>query len=485
MAGPASRAIDRLDGWLGAGIEGASRAHHRRRLRRVDQEHQIDPPPGSSTWAAGDPPPRSGCSLEVLIDGAEALPRIAEALAGARSSVHIAGWHVDPHFGLTRDGDATRLRDLLGELAERIDVRVLLWAGAPLPVFPPSRKAVRGVRDELVRGTRVRCALDANERPMHCHHEKLVIVDGEVAFVGGIDLTTLQGDRFDTSDHPVSARLGWHDVATRVRGPAAGDVAAHFADRWRAVEGEDLERPTPAPAGDAEVQIVRTVPDRVYDFLPRGDFRILEAYTRALRSAQSLVYLENQFLWSPQVVAILADKLRRPPNPDFRVVVLLPAEPANGADATLGQVSLLEGADDGAGRFLAATVAARSGGLTGSLYVHAKVGIVDDAWLTVGSANLNEHSFFNDSEVNVVTCDAGVARETRLRLWAEHLERGVEDVAGDPARVVDDLWRPIAAEQLERRERRQPATHRLGMLSGASRRSLKLLGPLQSLVVDG
>jgi phosphatidylserine/phosphatidylglycerophosphate/cardiolipin synthase-like enzyme len=234
-----------------------------------------------------------------------------------------------------------------------------------------------------------------------------------------------------------------------------------------------------------ELQVVRTVPDKVYDFLPQGDFRILEAYTRALRSARKLVYLENQFLWSPEVVEILANKLREPPGDDFRVVVMLPAKPNNGADTTRGQLGVLASADDGAGRFLATTLSARSGGISGPLYVHAKIGIVDDAWLTVGSANLNEHSFFNDSEMNVVTCDPGLARETRLRLWAEHLERSVEEVSGDPARVIDELWRPIAREQLERRRRGESVTHRLQELPGVSRRSMALLGPLHGLFVDG
>ena len=94
----------------------------------------------------------------------------------------------------------------------------------------------------------------------------------------------------------------------------------------------------------------------------------------------------------------------------------------------------------------------------GALYVHAKIGIVDDVWLTVGSANLNEHSFFTDTEMNVVTCDSRVARETRLRIWAEHLERSVEEVSGEPARLVDGMWRPIAGEQLERRRRGKPQT---------------------------
>jgi phosphatidylserine/phosphatidylglycerophosphate/cardiolipin synthase-like enzyme len=399
--------------------------------------------------------------------------------------VHIAGWHLTPDFGLTRDNQASRLRDLLGDLAERVEVRVLLWRGAPLPVFTPARDAVRSVREELVRGTRVQCALDSHERPMHCHHEKLVIVDGEVAFVGGIDLTSLGGDRFDTVDHSIHGRLGWHDASSRVLGPAVADVAAHFAARWREAAGEQVEAtPPPAPAGDKELQVVRTIPDKIYTFLPEGDFSILEAYTRALRSARKFVYLESQFLWSAQVVGILAGKLRDPPSDDFRVVVLLPARPNNGADTTRGQLSFLADADDGAGRFLATTISARSGGLTAPLYVHAKIGIVDDAWLTVGSANLNEHSFFNDTEMNVVTCDATVARETRLRLWAEHLERSVEDVSGEPVRVIDELWRPIAREQLERRQRREPLTHRLLELPGVSRRSMALLGPLDSLLVD-
>jgi phosphatidylserine/phosphatidylglycerophosphate/cardiolipin synthase-like enzyme len=271
-----------------------------------------------------------------------------------------------------------------------------------------------------------------------------------------------------------------------VRGPAVGDIAQHFAARWMEVEGERLdERPPAAKSGDTTVQVVRTVPEKIYDFLPQGDFRILEAYTRALRSARKLVYLESQFLWSSQVVDILVDKLRQPPSDDFRVVILLPARPNDGADTTRGQLGVLVDADQGRGRFLAATIAARTGSLTGPLYVHAKVGIVDDAWLTLGSANLNEHSLFNDTEVNVVTCDPALARETRLRLWSEHLERPIDEVAGDPASVVDELWRPIAAEQLERRNRGEAATHRLLELPGVSRRSMALLGPLQGLLVDG
>jgi phosphatidylserine/phosphatidylglycerophosphate/cardiolipin synthase-like enzyme len=465
--------LDRIDRQLGQATEWAVAAHHRRRLARIGHSRSYNPPDDGSLWPAGDPPPREGCSLEVLIDGAQALPRIAEAIEGARESVHIAGWHVTPGFGLRRDEAARPLRDLLGSVAERADVRVLLWAGAPLPLFTPKRSDVREVREELVRGTRVRCELDPYERPMHCHHEKIVIVDGEVAFVGGIDLTSLAGDRFDGAPHGIRGGIGWHDVSTCVRGPAVADVDEHFTARWSAVAGERAAGcEPPPPAGATTLQIVRTLPEKVYDFLPRGDFRILEAYLRALRSAQSFIYLENQFLWSPEIVEVLAAKLSDPPSDDFRVVVVLPAHPNDGAEDTRGQLGVLVEADDGNDRFLAATLFARTGDVTGPLYVHAKVGIVDDAWLTVGSANLNEHSLFNDSEMNVVTCDAALAGETRLRLWSEHLARPAD---GPVAQVVDELWRPNSFDQ----------TGRLRALKGVSRRSAALRGPLQSLVVDG
>jgi phosphatidylserine/phosphatidylglycerophosphate/cardiolipin synthase-like enzyme len=478
-----------LDDRLGDALERATSRHHLRRLRRHGQVGALAPgSPG--LWATtATAPPRDGNALEVLIDGAQALPAMAEAIRGAQRHVHVCSWHLEATFEPERDGRRSPVRELLGETAERVPVRVLVWAGAPLPVFTPRRSQVQEQRDALVRGTKVRCELEPGSRLMHCHHEKLVIVDDEIAFVGGIDLTTLAGDRYDHNGHPSrDPAIGWHDASTRIRGPLVRDVAAHFALRWESVTGEALPLPDPAPAGDVRAQLVRTIPERGYDALPRGEFSVLEAYTRALRSARSLVYLENQFLWSPEIVAILDEKLRNPPTDDFRLVVLLPAKPNNGADDTRGQLGRLAAADDagpGGDRFLAATIQSRTGERSGPLYVHAKIGIVDDEWLAVGSANLNEHSLFNDTEVDVITCDPSLARDTRLRLWAEHLERARGEVEGDPAQLVDEAWRPIAAEQLERRRRGEPLTHHLLQLPGVSRRAERLRGPLQSLVVDG
>jgi len=268
-----SDVVERVDHKVGDGLERYVRKHHRRRLERLGHRHALEPPRDAGLWAEGDPRPRKGNALEVLIDGERALPAIAATLRAARSHVHIAGWHVTPDFTLVRGEEELGLRDVLAALAERIDVRVLLWAGPPLPVFRPHRSDVREVRDKLRRGTNIRCELDARERTFHCHHEKLVIVDDEVAFVGGIDLTSLSGDRFDGPAHPADGSLGWHDVATRLEGPAVADVAEHFRQRWHEIAGESLSRPgPPRPVGKVELQVVRTVPEKTYGFAPAGRF---------------------------------------------------------------------------------------------------------------------------------------------------------------------------------------------------------------------
>jgi phosphatidylserine/phosphatidylglycerophosphate/cardiolipin synthase-like enzyme len=461
--------VTRFDAVVGSRIERSICAHHGRRLRRHGQSLAFDPPAGG--WAeSGAFAPRAGSHVEFLVDGAEVLPRMVDDIRSAESHVEIAGWFFTPSFRMGEGGPA--LRELLADAAQRVEVRVLAWAGAPLPLFHPDRGEVREVRDELTQGTRIEMHLDSKERPMHCHHEKLVIVDDRVAYVGGIDLTDFAGNRLDTSAHEPRGDIGWHDACLRLEGPIVADLVSHFRLRWP----KPLPPPQQRPAldGGQDAQLVRTVPEKVYDGLPRGEFTILESYVRALRAAERIVYLESQFLWSPELIEVLEDKLRNPPHPDFRVVVVLPAKPNNGQDDTRGQLGVLvnaarEGGDDT--RFLATTLFQPHGK---SVYVHAKIGIVDDAWMTVGSANLKEHSLFNDTEVNVVVRDPSFIRAARLRLWAEHLEQPAD---GEACRVVDEAWHPIAHASANHRK--------LRLLRGVSRRTQALWGPINGLLVDG
>src|SRR3954447_16564252 len=208
--------LDRFDAAVGDGLERAMIHHHLRRLRRHGQLPALVPA-SEGPWAQTAAPPRPGNSIEVLIDGANALPRMAEAIRAAKRHVHVCSWHLEPDFD-PGPRASTPVRELLGDTAERVPVRVLVWAGAPVPVFQPRRGAVRSARERLMRGTRIQCQLDACTRMLHCHHEKLVIVDDELAFVGGIDLTTLAGDRYDSSDHPHKEQeIGWHDASSLLR----------------------------------------------------------------------------------------------------------------------------------------------------------------------------------------------------------------------------------------------------------------------------
>jgi phosphatidylserine/phosphatidylglycerophosphate/cardiolipin synthase-like enzyme len=157
----------------------------------------------------------------------------------------------------------------------------------------------------------------------------------------------------------------------------------------------------------------------------------------------------------PEIVDALCRKLRDPPHDDFRLIVLLPAKPDNGQDDTRGQLAVLTAADGHAARWLAVTVRSRHGDRTDPLDVDAKVPIVDDDGLSVGSADLNEHSLCNHTET-CVTDDTQLATAARRRLWAEHLECDETELGGEPVAVSDERWRPIAQDQLERSPDRRP-----------------------------
>src|SRR5690242_9956621 len=110
---------------IGEAVSAQICAHHERRLRRLGWSRALEPE--GREWAAGEPAPRPGNAIEILVDGAEALPEIADALRTARSHVHVTGWYFSPDFALKREEEPLVLRNLLSELAEKVDVRILVW----------------------------------------------------------------------------------------------------------------------------------------------------------------------------------------------------------------------------------------------------------------------------------------------------------------------------------------------------------------------
>jgi phosphatidylserine/phosphatidylglycerophosphate/cardiolipin synthase-like enzyme len=115
MSGSRDSLLSRIDSVVGDGVEAAVRAKHRWRLRRLGSSRALAPP-DQGLWAAGNPVPRPGCTMDVLIDGAQAFPAIAEAIENARDFIHLTGWHVAPYFELRRPRS---LRAALGRAHRR------------------------------------------------------------------------------------------------------------------------------------------------------------------------------------------------------------------------------------------------------------------------------------------------------------------------------------------------------------------------------
>lgn len=412
-------------------------------------------------WYPAGTPPRRHNHITPLVDGEQFFAALHTALTGAQDYVYVIGWCLTPHIPLLR-GDRetlaqTLLVDLLAATAQRVPVRVLLWSGTRA-FIPPTRRATAAVRQELVAegNGNLRCALDTSAHFTHCHHQKAIVVDGQLAFVGGMDLTTLEGDRWDRHGHALRAGPTWHDVQLRIEGEAVADVEHNFRQRWHATTGDgDLPHCTPTidPAWHTPAQIVRTIPRRVYPSVPRGEFGIHHAYTHALRQARRLIYLENQYIWSDDVMDALVTAMNQPGAEKLRIVLVLPARADRGKWDNDRHVSTLRAADGGRG-IVSVYSLYTSGPRAGEkpftyrpTYVHAKVAIIDDEWLTVGSANLNDRGLVTDSEINVVVRDGDIARNLRIDLWAEHLSLPREQVAeADPCDLIDHTWVDRAAE---------------------------------------
>lgn len=437
----------------------------RKRRRRPSLENVTLPPPATGAgdmdsdprWYPLDFPPRRHSALKPLVHGDEYFSDLCAELAKARERVTIAGWCLTPLMSLLRHDrkgiTGSVVAEVLRDVSQRAEVYVLLWEGAPA-LFDPTARMVREAREVLLSvAPRVRCELDNAAPFSHDEHQKAVTIDGRVAYVGGIDLTTYAGDRWDTAGHPLRFGPNWHDVQMRIDGEAVGDVEENFTQRWNATTGENLQPLTPvvAPGMDTPVQVVRTIPKGFYDFAPEGIHGIGFAYLHAIAHAKRFIYLENQYLWSPEIVDALIAAMNRKHDGPFRIVTVLPARAYTGKYDNDEHVRKLQDADDGRGMF-AAYCPYSSGpalGPTGyhylPVYVHAKVGIIDDEWLTVGSANLNERGFVTDAEMNVQSISPGEARRLRVALWSDHLHMDPAEIeAADPIALIDTTWKQTA-----------------------------------------
>lgn len=296
------------------------------------------------------------------------------------------------------------------------------------------------------------------------HHHKLAVIDGEVLYIGGLDLNER---RFDTPGHDRPAVQTWSDVQVVLRdGDAAAEAARHLAGFEAEIAGR-----RPAAAGR---RLARTLsaPRRwgFWSISPRTLLSEIEAdHLDAFRAARRMIHIETQFFRSRRVAAALAAEGRA--RPDLTLFLVLPSLPEDvafegnrGLDARYGlalQAECLDMLRDGFGDRAAIltpvqpVLAARVGPdtLAGSpvIHVHNKVLVADADRALIGSANLNGRSMRWDTEVALRIGDAGDVARLRRALMGHWL--GGDDPppeALDPAAAVR-WWRGIAAANAVRR----------------------------------
>ncbi len=383
--------------------------------------------------------------LSMIQDAGPCFSYMADAIEAARRSVFILGWDVDSRTVLRPDkiDDADRLLlPLLRRCLERrpeLEIFVLSWDFSFIYSFerePAPRRQFGAAHPRL------HFALDADHGSGGSHHQKLLVVDDAVGFVGGIDLTH---HRWDEPSHAVMdpRRLDgdgkpygpFHEVEVAVSGPAAAALGELARTRWNTRRRRRTPPVRPGSSAIWPANLTVDVSDLDVGFartLTRPGIpgiREIEATTvAAIASARRSIYVENQYLTSRVAVRALGDRLVSQEGPD--VVVVLPLSESGWMEqSSMGllrqeALSALRAADrHGRLRLLAPVV--RAANDNHPIAVHSKVLVVDDHVAKIGSANLSNRSMGLDSECDVIVeardpAGAAFVASVRDRLLAEH-----------------------------------------------------------------
>ena len=425
--------------------------------------------PGKNCWRI-----EQADRVSLLVDGAEYFHAFRETAKNARRSVLIIGWDIDGRFELERDrppdGLPTRLRDFLNSLVKRtkgLHIHVLDWDYAM--VFATDREWLPLYQMEWTTHRRLHFRLDSRHPVGASHHQKIVVVDDRVAFVGGLDFAL---GRWDSSGHrPDDPRRRdidstipqpYHDVQLMVSGAIAGAIAELARDRWRMATGQNLRVPESAVDNDpwpddiavdlvnSQVGIARTRPK--YD--GQEEVREVERLvTDAIAAARQSIYIENQYFTAHAVGDALARRLGEDDGPE--IVVILPQRTVGWLSQNTMDVlreRLLKRLYEIDRHDRLRVYYPHVPGLgTQCINVHAKVLVVDDELLRAGSANFNNRSMGLDTECDLAIEARGEARvregiaALRNRLLAEHLDVAASTVADTLAqqrsiiRVIESL----------------------------------------------
>lgn len=431
--------------------------------------------PGRNCWRV-----EHADRIAFLVDAKAYFDAVREALIRARRSIIILGWDIDSQMRLVpggaNDGWPEPLGAFLDALVARhsgLDARILSWDFAVLYAF--EREWMPSLKLHWATHPRLHFRLDARHPFGASHHQKVVVIDDAIAFVGGLDLTR---SRWDTTEHAEAAphrvdhdgkAFGpFHDVQIAVDGRAAAALGELARTRWarsfgpQAIPATGVDDPAPPPsvsepehdrwpAGlvpdltDAEVAIARTEPP--FDGRSGVD-EVACLFADAIGSARAHLYVESQYFTSDAIATAMEKRLRGADAPEM--VIVIPERESGWLEQnTMGilraRLHRRLAAADAHGRYrplvpvLPWCDAERRVGI---LNLHSKVLIADDDFLTIGSANLSNRSLGFDTECNLAVAahgDDARARRTRAAIAALRARLLGEHLGVAAARVAETL----------------------------------------------
>lgn len=407
--------------------------------------------PGRNCWRI-----EAASRAAVIVDAADYFAAARTAMLNAERRIMLIGWDFDARIKLAPDEPMTLGQFVLSLVKRRpeLEIYLLRWdVGAMKTVF---RGTTIFTLARWMLHKRIHTKLDSHHPTGASHHQKIVVIDDCFAFCGGIDMTADRWDRREHADEDPDRKRPngkaydpWHDATTALEGPVAAALGELARERWRCAGGAELppvqgrsdcwpEKLTPQFT-NAQIAISRTRP--AMPDVPEVR-EIEQLYLDLIAAAERHIYAESQYFASRRIAEALARRLAEPDGPE---IVLINPTSANG---WLEQVAM----DTSRARlFQALRQRDRHGRLQlyhpctakgVPIYVHAKILIVDDRILRVGSSNLNNRSLGLDTECDVTidtrqsaNADAGPAiRAIRDGLLGEHLGVSPEEVA---ARIDD------------------------------------------------
>jgi len=409
-------------------------------------------------------PQREGNIAIPYIDGEEAMDHIFNAILNAKSSVWLTMCYAKIHFKIPSLNKS--IIEIISEVSqkENVDLRILAWRSKAIKGdFEGTKKEFKMLRNL---NCKAKIRWDCNK--LGCHHQKVFIIDDNIAFVGGINMSE---DFIDTRAHDRKNPHPTHDLFCEVRGPVVTDVIRNFVQRWNGAtekkkkrgsfpqdtRPDDLpdypQQPTQEKEGDIKIQVTRTIPEGAYKAhnIEKGEFSIRESYLNAIKGAQKYIYLENQYFFDNVSHHSVIRELIYAAYRGVKIFIVLPGNP----DFTkLFSKAFLREVKNHPNIYVYTLATSYEDHITGKdiyryndIYVHAKMFIVDDEWYSIGSANISFQSLRTDSEINVAVWDPDGAKKLRQDLWKEHLEYSDKSKTQYNQKVIIDNRIKAAFEQ--------------------------------------